>query len=156
MSRKGVSSHGIISQMNLIFVSLQSIRNELQFGAEHARKKKVWMGNEGEERRLCTLPARGVGTPNFLLSSHALMASLVCILRIVLISESGSRLCRFYLFFCRMGFVTKRHLCESRLKSPLQVLELPHWLRCAFLCSLFMVCTSTLLRLKNFYPYPSC
>lgn len=59
MSRKGVSSHGVISQMNLTFAFFQSIRNELQLRTEHARKKKVWRGYEGEERRLCTLPAAG-------------------------------------------------------------------------------------------------
>lgn len=102
MSKRGVSSHGVISQVNLIFASLQSIRKELQLGNEHARKK-VWRGNKGAEWRLCTFPVeqRG-GTPNFLLSSHALMARLVCILRIILITDSGARLCRF-LFFPRHG-----------------------------------------------------
>lgn len=70
------------------------------------------------------------GMPNYLLSSHALMVSLVYILRIVLTTESGVRLCRF-LFFLQHGIGASRakhHLCESCLKSPLQVLELPCWL----------------------------
>lgn len=41
MSRKGVSSHGVISQMNLISASLQRVGDELQLGTEHARKMKV-------------------------------------------------------------------------------------------------------------------
>lgn len=64
VSRRGVSSHGVISQMNLISASLLSVRDELQLGTEHARKK-VWRGNEGEEKRLCTLPELEGEPPTF-------------------------------------------------------------------------------------------
>lgn len=67
---------------------------------EHARKEEVWgSGEEGEKTVL--LP--GEKKPHLFAASHALIASLVCILRIVLATGSGARLCRFSLSFAAWG-----------------------------------------------------
>lgn len=124
MSKRGVSSHGVISQVNLIFASLQSIRNELQSGNKHARKK-VWRGNKGAERRLCTLPVerRGGGEePRTFCYHHMLLwQALFVSSESYLVQSLGSGFVGFS-FFCSIGSVTKRHLCETCLKNPLQVL----------------------------------
>lgn len=83
---------------------------------EHAGKEGVW-GQWGRGRNDSYWGIK----PIFLLSSHALMVSLVCTLRTVLNTESGTRLRRFSL----SSAAWDQSLCDARLSSPLPVLELP-------------------------------
>lgn len=92
------------------------------------------------ERRLHSSQGKN---PISLLSSRALMASLVCILRIVLTTESRARLCRFSL----SSAAWDQSLMVICVNSPLPVLVLPRWLWRDFLGSLFIVCNSNVLRL---------
>lgn len=96
VSRKGVSSHGVISQINLFFAFLWSIRNEPQLRTEHARKVKVW-GSEEEGEKTVLLPGEEKN-PSF--CCIACFDSKSCLYPRNCTCHS---LCRFSLFFAAWG-----------------------------------------------------
>lgn len=74
-------------------------------GNEHARKKKVWRGNTGEERRLYSLLVWGreEGRNPQLFAIITCFDGKSCLYpQNRIIPESGARLCRF-LFFLQHG-----------------------------------------------------
>lgn len=132
--------------MNLVFAFLWIIRNEPGRGRTRRRRRSGGSGKGGD----CS-PRWEQCTKVFLLALGALLASPVCILRIILTVEFGARLLGF---LCSTSWVTVGHPCETHWNSPLPVLELLQGLWRGFLCSLFLVCKSNLLRLKDLCPYP--